>query len=103
MTWRLSGAGHPVCLTPRLFSRALSAAAQRPAPARLSRRTRLIVGGCGVQDDMSDRALVDRATLIRSAIGVWRDGLINLTGSNRLLNFKASKTGVVTITRPSAA
>jgi len=43
----------------------------------------------------------DRGTLIRSAIGTWRDGLINLTGSNRLLNFKPSRTGMITLVRPS--
>ena len=43
----------------------------------------------------------DRGTLIRSAIRTWRDGLINLTGSNRLLNFKPSRTGMVSLVRPS--
>src|ERR1700722_3592128 len=43
----------------------------------------------------------DRETLIRSAIRSWRDGLINLTGSNRLLNFKPSKTGMIGLVRPS--
>jgi hypothetical protein len=32
---------------------------------------------------------------------VWRDGLINLTGSNRLLNFKPSRTGMIGLVRPS--
>ena len=31
----------------------------------------------------------------------WRDGLINLTGSNRLLNFKPSRTGMIRLVRPS--
>jgi very-short-patch-repair endonuclease len=43
----------------------------------------------------------DRETLIRSSIRSWRDGLINLTGSNRLLNFRPSKTGMVELVRPS--
>src|ERR1700722_17341421 len=43
----------------------------------------------------------DRETLIRSAIRSWRDGLINLTGSNRLLNFKPSRTGMISLVRPS--
>ena len=43
----------------------------------------------------------DRGTLIRSAVRVWRDGLINLTGSNRLLNFKPSRTGMIGLVRPS--
>ena len=43
----------------------------------------------------------DRETLIRSAIRTWRDGLINLTGSNRLLNFKPSRTGMIRLVRPS--
>ncbi len=45
----------------------------------------------------------DREALIRSAIQSWRDGLINLTGSNRLLNFKPSRTGSVELIRPPAA
>ena len=43
----------------------------------------------------------DRGTLIRSTIRSWRDGLINLTGSNRLLNFKPSRTGMISLPRPS--
>ena len=43
----------------------------------------------------------DRGTLVRSAVRVWRDGLINLTGSNRLLNFKPSRTGMIGLVRPS--
>ena len=38
---------------------------------------------------------------IRSAISNWRDSLINLTGSNPLLNFKPSKTGMIGMVRPS--
>ncbi len=39
---------------------------------------------------------------VRTAVASWRDGLINLTGSNRLLNFKPRKTSAVTITYPSS-
>lgn len=42
-----------------------------------------------------------RQFMIRQAIGKWRDGLINLTGSNRLINFKPSKTGMVQVVQPS--
>ena len=34
------------------------------------------------------------------AIGSWRDGLVNLSGSNRLLNFRARKTSSVPIVDP---
>jgi hypothetical protein len=43
----------------------------------------------------------DRNGLVRSAIGTWRDGLINLTGSNRLLNFKPSRTSAISVVRPA--
>jgi hypothetical protein len=43
----------------------------------------------------------DRGTLIRSVVRTWRDGLTNLTGSNRLLNFRPSRTGVISLLRPS--
>ncbi len=52
--------------------------------------------------DGSARPPGDRDTLIRAAIRSWRDGLINLTGSNRLLNFRPSRTGSVALTRPPA-
>lgn len=52
--------------------------------------------------DGSARPPGDPDTLIRAAIRNWRDGLINLTGSNRLLNFKPSRTGSVELTRPPA-
>ena len=42
-----------------------------------------------------------RQLMTRQAIRKWRDGLINLTGSNRLLNFKPSKTGMVGVVRPT--
>jgi len=37
---------------------------------------------------------------VTEALRVWRDGLVNLTGSNRALNFKHSKTGTVPISAP---
>ena len=43
----------------------------------------------------------DRDGLVRSAIRTWRDGLINLTGSNRLLNFKPSRTSAIRVVRPA--
>src|SRR5487761_1139225 len=55
-----------------------------------------------VPDDSYARPSEAREMLIRSAIGSWRDGLINLTGSNRLLNFKPSRTGMVGLVRPPA-
>jgi hypothetical protein len=39
---------------------------------------------------------------ITAALGIWRDSLVNLTGVNRLIKFKASKTGTVIIDSPSA-
>jgi Protein of unknown function (DUF4011)/AAA domain len=45
----------------------------------------------------------DGGTLVRQAIHTWRDSLINLTRSNRLLNFKPSRTGAITLVRPSAS
>ena len=38
---------------------------------------------------------------VRQAIGKWRDSLVNLTGTNRLLNLKPSKTGMLVIARPA--
>ena len=50
-------------------------------------------GGFGwPSSDRDARSLGDRD---------WRDGLINLTGSNRLLNFKPSRTGMIGLVRPS--
>jgi Protein of unknown function (DUF4011) len=57
----------------------------------------------GVQDDGTGRPSADREALIRAAIGSWRDGLISLTGANRLLNFKPSRTGTVGLVRPAPA
>ena len=61
-----------------------------------------MVGRGGVTDSGFGWPARDCETLIRSAIGTWRDGLINLTGSNRLLNFKPSRTGMVRVVRPSS-
>jgi hypothetical protein len=44
---------------------------------------------------------MDRDAVVRSAIRAWRDGLINLTRSNRMLNFRPSRTSTVEIVRPS--
>ncbi len=54
---------------------------------------------------MSDllRAAQQPGADIRAALETWRDSLVNLTGSNRLINFRRSKTGMVEITGPSAA
>ncbi|WP_434739417.1 DUF3320 domain-containing protein [Micromonospora sp. SH-82] len=38
---------------------------------------------------------------IINALGVWRDSLVNLTGANRLINFKDSRTGAVQISNPT--
>jgi hypothetical protein len=45
----------------------------------------------------------DRDGLVRQAIRTWRDSLINLTRSNRLLNFRPSRTSAITVVRPSAS
>ena len=37
---------------------------------------------------------------VRQVIRRWRDSLVNLTGTNRLLNLKPSKTGMLLIVRP---
>ena len=50
---------------------------------------------------MSDEPVEGRRDrLVREAIGAWRDGLVNLTGSNRLLNFRPRKTSAVPVTDP---
>src|SRR4051812_42811609 len=36
-----------------------------------------------------------------AALGAWRDGLVNLTGTNRALNFKHYKSASVAIGSPS--
>ena len=55
-----------------------------------------------MQDDGNDRPSADREKHIRAAIGGWRDSLIDVTGSNRLLNLRPSRTGMVTLVRPAA-
>ncbi|PKW25732.1 DUF3320 domain-containing protein [Phycicoccus duodecadis] len=42
-------------------------------------------------------------TDVDEALRVWRDGLINLSGTNRALNFKHTKTGSVPIDGPDIA
>ncbi|WP_281433772.1 DUF3320 domain-containing protein [Kocuria flava] len=39
-------------------------------------------------------------TEVAAALEVWREGLVNLSGVNRLIKFKASKSGTVAINRP---
>jgi hypothetical protein len=56
-------------------------------------KTRTAPLGCGDQQP---------GDAIRAALGTWRDSLVNLTGGNRLINFKPSKTAVVELIRPSA-
>ena len=36
------------------------------------------------------------------ALKAWRDTLVNLSGVNRLISFRASRTGTVIIASPSA-
>jgi hypothetical protein len=55
-----------------------------------------------VQDDGNDRPSADREKHVRAAIGGWRDSLIGLTGSSRLLNLTPSRTGMVTLVHPAA-
>lgn len=44
-----------------------------------------------------------RTRLVRAAIGTWRDGLVNLSRSNRLLNFRPRKTSAVEIVDTESA
>jgi hypothetical protein len=37
---------------------------------------------------------------LTAALGVWREGLVNLSGVNRLIKFKASKSGALAIDSP---
>ncbi|WP_407689851.1 hypothetical protein [Mycobacterium sp. HUMS_1102779] len=37
---------------------------------------------------------------LTAALGVWRESLVNLSGVNRLIKFKASKSGAVAIDSP---
>jgi hypothetical protein len=59
-----------------------------------------VEGGC-VPDGSFGWPSRDRDGLVRSAIRTWRDGLINLTGSSRLLNFKPGRTSVISVARPA--
>jgi hypothetical protein len=52
-----------------------------------------------VQDDGYALPSASQEMLVRSAVRGWRDGLINLTGSNRLLNFRPSRTSMVELAR----
>jgi len=54
-----------------------------------------VVGGSSGSQGQDD--------LVRATIASWRDALVNLTGSNRLLNFKPRKTSAVTVASPPAA
>lgn len=42
------------------------------------------------------------AALVKAVIADWRDSLINLTGNNRLINFKMRETSCVTIEEPTS-
>ncbi|MFF0251282.1 DUF3320 domain-containing protein [Micromonospora zamorensis] len=54
-------------------------------------------GDAGMTENLSAR---DR--LLQATIHQWRDSLINLSGTNRLLNFRVSKSGAVRVLDPSA-
>ncbi|HKA69147.1 MAG TPA: DUF3320 domain-containing protein [Actinomycetes bacterium] len=41
--------------------------------------------------------------VVRDAIRDWRDSLLNLAGTNRLLNFRPSKTSTIEVVQPAAA
>ena len=50
---------------------------------------------------MTEESADDRQRrLVRDSIGTWRDKLVNLSRSNRLLSFRASRTGAVPIVDP---
>ena len=44
----------------------------------------------------------DLNSTVHAAIREWSDSLVNLTGANRLLRFRPSRTGTIEIVRPSA-
>jgi hypothetical protein len=44
----------------------------------------------------------DSSRLVHTALREWSDSLVNLTGANRLLRFRPSRTGTIEIVRPSA-
>ena len=54
----------------------------------------------GVADGMTPSS---PDVLLRSTLATWRDSLINLTGTNRLLNFKPRRTSTVLIKSPDAS
>ncbi|MEU7906322.1 DUF3320 domain-containing protein [Actinoplanes sp. NPDC049118] len=54
-------------------------------------------GNAGMIDHPSAK---DR--LLQATIRQWRDSLINLSGTNRLLNFRLSKTGAVRVLSPAS-
>jgi very-short-patch-repair endonuclease len=54
-------------------------------------------GSAGMTENYAAR---DR--LLQATIRQWRDSLINLSGTNRLLNFRLSKTGAVRVLDPAA-
>lgn len=58
-----------------------------------------VTAGCVSPSDAASKSQNQLA--IRQAIGKWRDSLVNLTGTNRLLNFKPSKTGMLTVASPA--
>jgi hypothetical protein len=44
----------------------------------------------------------DPSSLVRTALREWSDSLVNLTGANRLLRLRPSRTGTIEIVRPSS-
>jgi hypothetical protein len=44
----------------------------------------------------------DSSSLVRTALQEWSDSLVNLTGANRLLRFRPSRSGTIEIVQPSA-
>src|SRR6266536_6023142 len=90
-------AGHPACLTRRLiFGHVPTAVSQQDSRKTISGglrsyrawHSRWRTERRGVQDDGNDRPSADREKHVRAVIGGWRDSLIDLTGSSRLLNLK---------------
>ncbi|WP_214403716.1 DUF3320 domain-containing protein [Pseudonocardia lacus] len=57
-------------------------------------------GGRHVGEGSTD---AQRRQLVRDAIASWRDGLVNLSASNRLLNFRPRKTSAVRIVGPNSS
>ena len=52
-----------------------------------------------MMEDRTERLNVQKSETL-TALGVWRDSLVNLTGVNRLIKFRPSKTGSVSIESP---